>query len=343
MAVKPSVLIIYTGGTIGMVTNPRTGSLTPFDFSHIIDEMPELSKFDLELETIAFNPLIDSSDIQPEAWLQLAQMVYDNYARFTGFVVLHGTDTMSYTASALSFMLENQSKPVVFTGSQLPIGTLRTDGRENLITAIEIASATRNGQALVPEVCIYFQNRLFRGNRSRKQNAEYFNAFASDNYPTLANVGINIVYNFPSIYYPTHSKPLILHNKLDTNVAILKIFPGISSGIVSSILSISGLRGLILETYGSGNAPTADWFIEAIEKAVVSGLVIVNITQCTAGQVDMKKYDTGIRMLKAGVVGGFDSTTEAALTKLMFLLGQYPDSKIVKECMTVSVSGEISV
>jgi L-asparaginase len=340
---KPSILIIYTGGTIGMMTNPRTGSLSPFDFRHIAEEMPELGKFDLHLDTITFEPLIDSSDIHPDAWIQLTDMLYENYDRYTGFVILHGTDTMSYTASALSFMLENQSKPVVLTGSQLPIGTLRTDGRENLITAIELAAATQNGQSLVPEVCIYFQNKLFRGNRTRKQNADYFNAFVSDNYPALANVGIDIVYNFPSIYYPTHNVPLKKHTRLETRVAILKIFPGISQEVVRSILSIPGLRGLVMETYGSGNAPTSKWLIDCLTDAINGGLVVLNVSQCTTGRVDMSKYDTGLNMLKAGVVSGFDSTTEAALTKLMFLLGQFVDPLEVTRRLHTSISGEISV
>lgn len=343
MAEKISVLIIYTGGTIGMVKNPATGSLAPFKFDQILQEVPELKKFGYKLETYTFDPIIDSSNVNPEFWIRLVKLIEKNYENYDGFVILHGTDTMAYSASALSFMLENQSKPVIFTGSQLPVGAIRTDGKENLITAIEIAAAQRNGNPLVPEVCIYFENKLFRGNRTRKHNADYFNAFRSENYPPLANVGIYINYNYAYIHYPTSKSNLKIHTSLDTNVAILKIFPGIGQNVVDAILHIEGLKAVVLETFGSGNAPTDRWFIEKIKNAVAKGLIILNVTQCQAGSVDMGKYETSIELEKAGVLSGFDITTEAALTKLMFLLGQDLTKEELLKQLNTSISGEINI
>ncbi|MCX6256826.1 MAG: asparaginase [Bacteroidia bacterium] len=342
-AEKPSVLIIYTGGTIGMVTNPETGSLAPLDFSHISREVPELNKFGFQLDAISFDPPLDSSDINPEAWIRLANILNENYHLYDGFVVLHGTDTMSYSASALSFMLENQYKPVIFTGSQLPIGTLRTDGKENLITAIEIAAAKHNGYSIVPEVCIYFENKLFRGNRTRKHNADHFNAFTSDNYPALAHAGIHLRYNYGAIHNPDKHLKLKIYTRLETNVAVLKVFPGITRQVTDAILNISGLKAIVLETFGTGNAPTSDWFVELIKKAIANGLIIVNVTQCDAGMVDMGRYDTSIALRDAGVVSGYDSTTEAMLTKLMFLLGNKSRKEEIIACLNRSISGEISV
>ncbi len=338
-----SILIIYTGGTIGMKQNPETGALAPFNFDQILNEVPELRKFGFTLDTYSFNPLVDSSDITPHFWVELAKLISDNYEKYNGFVVLHGTDTMSYSASALSFMLENLSKPVVFTGSQLPIGMLRTDGKENLISAIEIAAASTNGQPMVPEVTIFFENLLFRGNRTSKHNAEHFNAFRSDNYPPLAQAGINIKYNYTFIHYPSYSEKLKVHTDFDPNVAVLKLFPGILPSAVDAILDSPNVRAIILETYGSGNAPSSFWFLKRIRKAIERGVIIFNVTQCKAGSVDMNKYDNGLLLKKAGVLNGRDITFEAAVAKMMFLLGKDLPYEDLRLSLEKSISGEISM
>ncbi len=337
-----SILIIYTGGTIGMKQNPETGALIPFNFNQIEIEVPELKKFHYKLETISFNPPVDSSDISPDFWVKLAVIIKENYDKYDGFVILHGTDTMSFTASALSFMLQNIDKPVILTGSQLPIGMLRTDGKENLISAIEIAAASRNGQPLVPEVCIFFENRLFRGNRTTKHNAEHFNAFRSDNYPHLAEAGINIKYNFAFIHYPTNKRDLIIHTNLDNSIGVLKLFPGITAEFVDSVLNSPSIKAIILETFGSGNAPSPSWFLDKIRDAVNRGVIIVNVTQCHAGSVDMEKYENGLILKKAGVISGYDITFEAAVAKLMLLLGEKLTPDTIKQEMAKSMSGEIS-
>lgn len=338
------ILLIYTGGTIGMKQDPDTLLLKPFDFTQILQEVPELRKFGFRIDTISFDPVIDSSDARPEFWIELAGIIREHYEDYCGFVVLHGTDTMAYSASALSFMLENLEKPVIFTGSQLPIGMLRTDGKENLIDALELAADTDSeGHPYVSEVCIYFETELFRGNRTTKYNAENFSAFRSANYPSLAEVGIHIKYNQQALYRPAEwGKKLLLHTALDTHVAVLKIFPGISEAVVRSVLSSEGLRAVVLETYGSGNSLSDPWFLGALSSFTASGGVVVNITQCQAGSVDMGAYANGDILRKAGVVCGYDLTTEAAVTKLFVLLGQYSDNKTVREKFEISVSGEFS-
>ena len=308
---KISVLIIYTGGTIGMIQDPETGALMPFNFDHLLDNVPELKRLGFLISSIQFEPPIDSSEIDPASWIRLVKIIADNYDTYDGFVVLHGTDTMAYTASALSFMLENLAKPVILTGSQLPIGMLRTDGKENLITAIEIAAAKENGFPVVPEVCIFFQNHLMRGNRTSKISAENFNAFRSLNYPALARVGMHIRYDNNLINKVRVPKPLKPHYLMDTNVVILKIFPGITPQTVDSILNIPHLKGVVLETYGTGNAPSKPWFLDMLRAAVARGIVIVNVTQCSSGSVQMSLYGPGNKLAQAGIISGYDSTTEA--------------------------------
>jgi L-asparaginase len=342
MKKKTSILIIYTGGTIGMVKDHLTGLLRPFDFSGIENQVPEIRKFDIDLHTISLDTLIDSSNINPTSWIQIAKIIKMNYLLFDGFVILHGTDTMAYTASALSFMFENLEKPVILTGSQLPIGTLRTDGKENFITAIEIAASKLNNTPVVPEVCIYFENKLFRGNRSTKHSAKHFNAFISENYPPLAHAGIDIDYNYSAIHYPTLQGKFKLHTSLCDDVIILKLFPGLSEYAMSSILSTPNLKGIVLETYGSGNAPTEKWFLSQIKKAIKKEIVILNITQCNAGGINMKLYETGRELLSMGVVSGTDMTAEAAITKLMFLLGQKLTYNEIRDQLQYSLRGEMS-
>jgi len=337
-----SILIIYTGGTIGMIHDPQTGSLIPIDFNHITYHVPELAKFGFNIESISFNPVKDSSNIDPDVWVKMAETIEENYEKFDGFVVLHGTDTMAYSASALSFMLENLAKPVILTGSQLPIGLLRTDGRENLLTAIEIASTKENGLPLVPEVCIFFDNELTRGNRTTKFSAEHFDAFNSPNYPPLAEVGLHLKYNYTLIRYPDPRKHLIVHKTFDSNVAILKLFPGISRNLVQAILGTKDLRAIIIETFGSGNAPTYRWFIDDLKSFIDSGGIIFNVTQCHGGSVEMGLYETSRELLAAGVISGKDITSEASVTKLMHLLGTCDSKEEVEKCLGKSIAGENS-
>ena len=342
---KRKILMIYTGGTIGMKQDEKSLALVPVDISQIQEEVPELKKFGYSIDTYSFDPVIDSSDITPAFWVNLCNLIKKNYEKYDGFVILHGTDTMSYTASALSFMMEDLAKPVVLTGSQLPVGMLRPDGKENIISSIEIAAAVdETGHAMVPEVCIYFESQLYRGNRTTKYNAENFRAFRSANYPVLADVGIHIKFNRSLIQYPKRwDLPLKLRTKLDTNVAILKIFPGITPAAIDAVLGTKGCRAVVLETFGSGNAPTTRQFVSTIKKWVKKGLIVVNVTQCQAGKVDMGAYATGVALREAGVVSGYDSTTEATLCKLFVLLGRYSSSAMVKKELQKCLCGEISI
>jgi L-asparaginase len=341
---RPSVLLIYTGGTIGMNQNPSTGALEAFNFNKLVSNVPELNQFHTLINTYQFDPPIDSSDMSPNFWAKIVKIINFNYERYDGFVILHGTDTMSYTASALSFMLENLSKPVILTGSQLPIGQLRTDGKENLITSIEIAAAKHpDGTAMVPEVCIYFDEKLLRGNRTTKMSADNFNAFNSFNYPLLAKAGIDIYYDETRILKSDPNKPLIPHFIYDNNVIVLSLFPGIQESIVRHVFESPELKAIVMRTFGSGNAPQSRWLLDSIREATARGVIIVNISQCMAGSVKMRRYETGLQLLEAGVVSGHDSTVESAVTKLMFLLGHYKDTARVRHFMNQDLRGEITI
>ncbi len=338
---KKAILVIYTGGTIGMIKDPVTGVLKPFNFDNIYQQIPALKLFDFKIDNYCFDPVIDSSNMNPFFWVEIAKVIFVNYENYDGFVVLHGSDTMAYTASALSFMLENLNKPVILTGSQLPLGMIRTDGRENFITSIEIAAASQDETPVVPEVVIYFENRLMRGNRTIKYNAEHFEAFRSPNYPNLADVGVYIRYHFPNISKPNFKK-LKLHTNLDTNIAVLKLFPGITAQHVRAILGIEGLKGVVLETFGSGNAPTDKWLVASLREAIDRGVLILNVTQCQGGSVEMEKYQTGMALRDIGVISGRDITTEAAVTKMMHVFGNYSRFDEYIEQFSRPIRGEMA-
>lgn len=339
---RPSILLVYTGGTIGMIENPLTGALEAIDFTYIEEHLPEINAFDYKIDSISLDPIVDSSDIGPEVWKHIAEIIQSHYDSYDGFVILHGTDTMAYTASALSFMLEGLAKPVLFTGAQLPIGKIRTDGKENLLTSIEIAAArTPEGNPRIQEVCIYFNNQLFRGNRCSKLQADLFDAFSSPNYPPLVKAGIDLNFS-PSLPKQKSIQPLLLRTHFDTNITVLSVFPGISEDLLRNTFSIPNLKAVVLRTFGSGNAPMNKGFLDAIRYAVERGIIIVNVTQCIVGTVAMSRYSTGISLMNAGVISGYDLTLEAAITKLMFLLGQGYTTEEVKLMFQTDLRGELT-
>ena len=340
---RASILIIYTGGTIGMIQNPETGALESFNFDHLLNHVPELKQLNINIDSKTFTPPIDSSDMEPEMWSRIVTIIENNYELYDGFVILHGTDTMSFTASALSFMLEDLMKPVILTGSQLPIGALRTDGKENLITAIEIAAAkTPEGNPIVPEVCVFFQEKLMRGNRTTKVNSESFGAFNSNNYPTLAKAGTDIQFHTRNIKKYVPGLKLKAHHEYNSNIIILSLFPGIQQEVVERVLQTKELRGVIFRTFGAGNAPQKKWLVDALKRATAEGKIIINITQCAGGSVHMERYETGLQLLEAGVISGKDSTVEAALTKLMYLMGKNLPTDEVRRLMGKNLEGEIT-
>ena len=335
------ILVIYTGGTIGMVKDYKTGALTPVENTSFFESIPELQKMNCRVELTSIKKTKDSSSILPSDWLSFGSLIAKKYELYDGFVLLHGTDTMAYTASALSFLFRNLAKSVVLTGSQLPSGLYRSDAKDNIINAIEIASSYKEGKATVPEVCLCFENNLFRGNRAHKSNVEHFNAFQSINYPSLAHIGVKLKFN-KSFILPFPDDSFKFHNQIDTNVAVLKIFPGINKETVNGILSNNRIKGVVIESFGSGNIPSSPWLIKAIKSAVEEGKKIVNISQCSGGSVDQTKYSSGYALEKAGVISGFDMTLEAALTKMMFLLGNAYESSSFKELMQRCLRGEHS-
>ena len=338
----PNILLIYTGGTIGMVQDYESGQLKAFDFEKLVENIPELYQLDCEIHSVSFDRPIDSSNMNLGHWKFLASLIGKHYDRFDGFVILHGSDTMSYSASALSFMLENLAKPVVFTGSQLPIGDLRTDAKENLITSIQIASLRKDGRPVVQEVCLYFENTLYRGNRTTKMSAEQFQAFDSPNFPVLGTSGVHLRIREEYLWRPTGRKKLQVHTDLDNRVGLLKLFPGIHPGWVRSLLGSPDLKAVVLESYGAGNAPTDTWFLDFLKDAISRGVQLVNVTQCPGGSVLMGKYTTSASLDEMGLIDGKDITSEAALTKLMYLLGSGVSTKSFKTIFETSLRGEMA-
>ena len=342
MSDRSKVLIIYTGGTIGMMTDPRTGALRPMDLHHLEEHVPELERINVKLDAVAFEQPIDSSDMRPSDWIRIAAIIGKHYDDHDGFVVLHGSDTMAYTASALSYLLEGLAKPVVLTGSQLPIGTIRTDGKENLLTAIEIAAAKENGVPIVSEVAVYFEYSLYRGNRTVKVHAERFEAFRSPNWPVMAEAGVRIRYDQQALL-PRRPGPLKVHDRMDDHVGVIRLFPGIRAEWVAHALATPGLRAVVLTTFGSGNGPTDKGFLDALRAARDRGIVLVNVTQCVGGRVEQGRYVTSKAFEDMGVVSAHDMTVEAAVTKLMFLFGQGLSPQLVGERFPVALCGEVSL
>lgn len=341
---NPRILIIYTGGTIGMRENPDTRALEPFDFSHLLDNVPKLRMLDIDIESYEFAQPIDSSSMTPGHWQDIAHVIENHYDSYDGFVVLHGTDTMAYTASALSFMLSNLQKPVIITGSQLPIGDVRTDGEENLITALQVAAKRdTDGRQMVREVAILFEDYLWRGNRATKHSSDNFNAFSSNNYPPLASIGLGIHFNRESLLRQETDKPLEVHYLMDDNVMYMDLFPGITESTVRHLFATPGIKGIVMKTFGSGNGPDTPWFIRALRETVDRGIVVVNISQCSNGSVNPTIYSAGLGISKAGTISGLDLTSEAAITKLMYLFGNGHSADEVKQLMMTPVAGELTV
>ncbi len=338
---KQNILLIYTGGTIGMVKDFESGALKTFDFEQLLEKIPELHLLDCNISTFSFPTPIDSSNMHPNDWVEIGKIIENHYNKFDGFVILHGSDTMSYSASALSFMLQNLDKPVIFTGSQLPIGDLRTDAKENLITSIQIAALHENNIPVFREVGLYFEYKLYRGNRTTKISAEHFNAFTSPNFPHLVESGVHLKINSHLLLNKKNQDKFHLFQNMFSKVVIIKLFPGLSKEVFDAILSIKDLEGIILETYGSGNAPTEDWFLDALKKGIKNGLKIVNVTQCSGGSVNMGKYETSTELKQIGVISGKDITTEAAVTKLMYLLGNNVSDSEFKNKFETSICGEM--